>query len=94
MMLSWSIPKDPDEVLDYQFDWSQRLEESETILTSVFIVEGSDTLALDDETVAGALTTFWASGGAAGDAARITNRVTTSEGRTYDQTSTLRIRAR
>ena len=92
-MLSWAVPKDPDEVLDYQFDWGQfRLEEGETIVTSTFIIIGS--VEIDNETIDGGFTTFWASGGTAGEACKITNRVVTSEGRTYDQTCTLRVRAR
>lgn len=90
-MLSWSIPKDPDEVLDYQFDWSARLEAGETIATSTLIKTGS--ITLDQESISGAITTFWAHGGTLGEACQITNRIVTSAGRTYDQTSTLRIRA-
>lgn len=89
-MQSWPLPKDPDAVLDYQFDWSKRLETGETIASSTFISTGSITLT--DETVSGAFTTFWASGGVAGEVCQVTNRITTSEGRTYDQTAKLRIR--
>lgn len=93
-MASWPKPKDPDAVLDYQFDWSQWLQDGETIDTSIFIVEGSATLETFDESIDGGFTTFWARNGAAGDVARITNRVTTNQGRTDDDTATLRIRAR
>lgn len=91
-MLSWPIPKDPDEILDYQFDWSARLEPGETIDTSVFLVLGS--VDVSDEDVSGALTTFWAAGGTPGEACRITNRIGTNQNRVYDQTATLRIRER
>ena len=93
-MQSWPLPKDPDAVLDYQFDWSLYLQPSETIVTSTFIVIGSDTLALSNESIDGGLTTFWASGGVAGEAPQITNRITTNQGRTDDDTSILRIRPR
>lgn len=93
-MASWPIPKDPDAVLDYQFDWSRYLQSGETIVTSTFIPVGSLTLELFNESVDGAFTTFWARGGETGDVAKITNRVTTSQGRTDDDTGTLRIRPR
>lgn len=93
-MSSWPLPKDPDEELDYQFDWSARLEAGETISTSTFIKSGSTSLVLDRHAISGGLTTFWAVGGEAGEIVQITNRIVTSAGRTYDKTATLRIRAR
>lgn len=93
-MGSWPLPKDPDAVLDYQFDWSLYLQPGESIVTSTFIVVGSDSLVLDNESIDGGFTTFWATGGVAGEAAQITNRITTNQGRTDDDTSTLRIRPR
>lgn len=93
-MKSWPVPKDPDAVLDYQFDWSEYLQPGETIETSVFISEGSASIELFDEGVNGGLTTFWARGGITGEAVKITNRVTTNQGRKDDDTSTLRIRPR
>ena len=84
--------KDPDEELDYQFDWSERLEVGETISASTFILaSGSVTLA--DPAVAGGLTTIWITGGEAGEVNTITNRVTTSAGRIYDESAKLRIRS-
>lgn len=92
-MLTWPVAKDPNEVLDYQFDWgSFRLEPGETIVTSTF-PEITGTIVLGDTSIDGGFTTFWVSGGTAGETCDITNRVTTSEGRTYDQTGRLRIRS-
>lgn len=96
-MLTWPI-KDPNEVLDYEIDWadqdSPRLEAGETLATSTFtIVEG--TVVIDSSVFAGSgLATVWLSGGADGEKCVILNRVTTSEGRTYDQSVTLRIRSK
>lgn len=89
-MASWP-PKDPDEVLDYQFDWSERLEDGETISTSTFIV-AAGTITLGATSFAGGLTTVWLSGGTLGESCTITNRITTSGGRTYDESAKLRIR--
>jgi hypothetical protein len=95
-MKSWPLPKDPDDICDYQFDWSDRLEDGETIATSTFIVD-QGTVVVDTvtnpATISGALTTFWLSGGVAGEVCVITNRIVTSEGRRYDSSGRLRIRS-
>lgn len=85
--------KDPDEVIDYQFDWSDRLEDAETISSSAFsLAEGDVTLGAND--TAGAVTTIWLSGGTLGTVSIVTNRIITSEGRTYDESAKLRIRSK
>ena len=84
--------KDPDEVLDYQFDWSARLAAGETISTSTFILE-EGSVTIDSESFNGGLTTVWLSGGGVGDKCVLTNRVVTSEARTYDESATLRVRS-
>ncbi len=91
-MHSWP-PKDPNEVLDYQMDWSDRLEDGETILTSTFVVASGD-IAKDSQEFSGALTTVWFSGGTEGVKNVITNRVVTSDGRTYDESAIIRIRSK
>jgi hypothetical protein len=89
---SWPLPKDPNEFLDYQFNWTSCLEAGETIATSEYTTTGSVTIS--DESISGALTTFWLSGGISGEACDITNRITTSEGRIHDCTARLRVRNR
>jgi len=91
---SWAKAKDPDAVLDYFFDWSEWLQDGELIETSTYIVAGSATLELFDETIDGGHTKFWARGGDAGDVAKVTNRVSTNQGRVDDDTATLRIKSR
>jgi hypothetical protein len=90
-MQSWPT-KDPDEILDYQFNWADRLEEGETIFTSTFIV-GEGDVEISDPEVNGALTKVWVSGGTAGSRNVVTNRITTSAGRVYDYSAALRIRS-
>lgn len=94
-MLTWP-PKDPDEVLDYQLDWADpddpRLEVGETLLTSVWSVPTGDVVVDSSDYVATGLSTVWLSGGTAGSKCVLLNRVTTSGGRTYDQSVVLRIR--
>ena len=90
-MLNWPA-KDPNEVLDYQLDWSDRLDEGETITASTFIVE-SGTITINSTALVGALTTIWLAGGAHGATVVFTNRIVTSQGRTYDQSVRLRIKS-
>jgi hypothetical protein len=90
-MQSWPS-KDPNEVLDYQFDWTDRLVTSETITTSTFIVaEGSVTTS--NPSILAGFTTVWIAGGVAGEVNTITNRIVTNQGRTYDESAKLRIRS-
>ena len=94
-MRTWP-PKDPDEVLDFLVNWADEddpvLEEGETLATSAFtVVEGTVEIDSQDHEATG-LCTVWLSGGTLGEACEVLNRVTTSAGRTYDQTCKLRIR--
>jgi hypothetical protein len=82
--------KDSDEVLDYQIDWAANLAAGETISTSTFTVDNGLTIQSQSNTTT--VTTVWLAAGTEGLTAKILNRVTTSGGRTMDQTVTLPIR--
>lgn len=92
-MLTWPA-KDPSEVLDYDLDWSARLVNSETIVTSTWsITEGSVTIANSPApAISGAVTSLWLTGGTVGDVCVLRNQITTSGGRTYDESVRLRVR--
>ncbi len=95
-MISWP-PKDPDEFLDYDVDWTDLLApDVDAIATSEFLVEAGDVVIADDPapSVTGSVTKVWLSGGTLGNTARILNRITTTGGRIWDQTMRLRIRSR
>lgn len=81
MTLRWPY-KDPDEVLDYQIDWSERLN-GDTIMSSTWIVPAGITKDRDSNT--DDTSTIWLSGGEAGAKLSITNRIETAGGRTMDQ---------
>jgi hypothetical protein len=76
------IPKDPDAVLDYSWNWATWLG-SDTIASYVIEVDGV-TLNSDSRNVS--VVTAWLSGGTAGETATATCRVTTAAGRTEDRT--------
>ena len=88
--------KDPHAILDFAIDWSASyLLTGEVITASSWFIlpQGAmadlavDTIAA---TVAG-VTTVFVSGGIAGKAYQLTNRITTDQGRTDDRTITIRI---
>lgn len=82
--------KDPDEVLDYGFDWAAWLE-GDTITSSTWVVpvgltKGSDTF---DATS----TTVWLSGGVSGSVYTVLNRVVTAGGRTAERALRIRVKS-
>lgn len=88
-------PKDPDEVLDYEIDWTARLS-SDTIsnspLSSIWILP--DGLIKDDDLQTDSTTTIWLSGGTLGSSYVLTNRIKTVGGRTMDQSVKLQIKSK
>lgn len=92
-MLYWP-DKDPDEVLDYVHDWSERIDSTEDgdSITSVATEITRGTVMLDTPaTLAGMFQTTWLSGGTACETCIITLRAETALGRTYDETVSLKI---
>lgn len=86
-MISWPF-KDPNEVLDYEIDWSARIG-GDAISTVTWTVPGG--ITKNSDAVSGDITAIWLSGGTAGTSYDIGCRVVTSGGRTYDETVTLSV---
>lgn len=86
------VTHDPDATLDYTVDWSAWLADDETISESAWVVPTGLTAGVDshDDTTAW----VWISGGTADTDYTLTNRVTTSAGRTDDRSITLICRER
>ena len=84
--------KDPNAVLDYQWDWSDWLAASETISTVVFIVPVGITLSSQSNTTTTA--TIFLSGGTVNDGYKVTCRITTNQSRTEDRSIYLICRER
>lgn len=89
-------PKDPDAVLDYTFDWTDWLEDGDTIATfnvaldappdSVLVVNSDDILTGATGVVA------WLSGGTLGQLYPVRCRITTLHDRTDDRTMLVPVR--
>jgi hypothetical protein len=90
MSLSWPF-KDPDEVLDYEIDWTARLA-GDTISASTWIVPDGITKNSDTFTATSAL--VWLSAGVEGASLLLVNRVVTAGGRTMDQSVALKIKTK
>lgn len=81
-------PKDPDEILDYSFDWSRVLD-GDTISASVWTVPTGLTSVTTSKTPT--TTTVWLGGGTLGGAYTLTNRVTTAGSRVFERSASIRI---
>ena len=84
--------KDPDAVLDYSIEWSKWLA-GDQIQTSAWSVSDPALEAADDSNTA-TRTTVWLSGGVAGQSYTVTNRITTSGGRTDDRSFVVQVEDR
>lgn len=86
--------KDPDEVLDYDVNWTARLLTGETIVSSSFTVAVGTVVKDSEGFTPEGVATVWLSGGTVGEVCEVLNHITTSQGREYDKTAKLRIRAK
>lgn len=109
-MLTWDA-KDPDEVLDYDIDWTQRLYSADEldrfnsgqtvvpadhIASSEFHLPEGASLIANSSSFTATATKVWLSGGDLNLAEpyEILNRITTTGGRTMDQTVRLKIKSK
>lgn len=92
--------KDPDERIDFKFDWgSKRLALGETISESEFLITSPDyedideldALIIDAETGTDTYKVAWTLNGVLWSVYKLTNRVTTSTGRVMDWTIRIKI---
>ena len=86
-----TFAKDPNAVLDYTIDWTRWLA-SDQIATSQWLVPVGLTKMADSKTASSA--TVWLSGGTAGQSYTVTNRITTSAGRTEDRSFIAKVEER
>ena len=75
--------KDPDDVLDYVFHWSDWLETGETLGSVAWDVPTG--LTQDDDDVGATTATVWLSGGTAGETYTVGCKVTTNTTRVCER---------
>lgn len=91
--------KDPDAILDWNFDWNDWLSAGESIITSTFIASAGITVGNGSNgaaapSISAGTTTVWLIGGSPSQPYRITNRITTNQARTDDRSITIRVKDR
>lgn len=92
-MLSWPRSQDPDDIRKRGFDWAAWLTGTRSSITTSTVVVVEGTVVVDQQTIAGGITSFRVTGGLDGETALIRNRVTFDNGEQVDQTARLRIKA-
>jgi len=105
--LKWAGSKDPDEIEDFVVDWTARLAPGDTIATSTWpnppsgITIVTNSFSNNASLWNGTTTllnryysTIWLSSGVLGQTYLFTNRITTTGGRTYDQSVKLKVKTR
>jgi hypothetical protein len=79
--------KDPEAVLDYEWNWANWLQEGEIISTAAVVVAGvSPELVCDDFEHMDNTVTCWLSGGSEGAGYAVVCTVTTNQDRTEERT--------
>lgn len=89
MALTWPS-KDPDEILDYDLDWTDRLA-GDTIATSAWTLADGVGLTVGTISNTTRITKVWLSGGTLAASYTLLNRITTAGGRTMDQSVKIKI---
>jgi len=84
--------KDPDAVLDYQWNWSAWLAVGETITSAVITVDTG--LTLDSQSNTTTTVTAWLSGGTVDEGYRVVCEITTSAARTDNRSIYISCRER
>jgi hypothetical protein len=84
--------KDPDAVLDYSVDWSKWLAGDQIATSAWSVSDPALEAGVDSNTPT--RTTVWLSGGVACQAYTVTNRITTSGGRTDERSFVIQVQDR
>lgn len=83
--MSKEYKKDPQATLDYTFDWSDWLNDSDSIATNEVTVSSVD-ITLESKTANAGAVTAWISGGVENKRYGVTCKITTAEGRIDERT--------
>lgn len=81
--------KDPDAVLDYQFDWSDWLTAGDTIAS--YTIDADTGITVDDDSNTTTAVTVWLSGGEALSNYNVTCHIVTAAGREDDRTAVIKV---
>jgi len=90
-VLVWP-PKGPDEVLDYSIDWSNRLDEGDSVTSATWTY--AFTGIVTGQSFTGTTTTVWLENGELDKTYVLSCEVETTNSRTMQQTVNITIRAK
>ena len=79
-----AFEKDPDAVLEWQYNWHNWLPSGDSIASATVTV--SDGITIDSQTNTSTAVTVWLSGGSEGTTYYLTCHIVTSMGRVDDRT--------
>jgi hypothetical protein len=82
--------KDPGESKRYGRDWTDHLEDGDSVAVSEWVIE--DGLTASGEELVGAIAVIRLSGGTSGEDYDVTNHVTTTQGDEFERTFTVAVR--
>lgn len=86
-----TFSKDPDERLDFDFDFERWLPEGDTVQSAVSVLENT-TAVIDETDVSSTAVKVWISGGTHTDNGTLTVRATTTQGRVKEACAKLKVR--
>lgn len=90
--MSHTWTKDPSAVLDWVFDFSDWLDDTDTI--TAHDVTAPDGLTLDSSSATTTAVTAWLSGGTVGENYTVVCQITTADGRTDERSIRIQVRER
>ena len=82
--------KDPQAVLDYQWDWSDWLDSGDEI--SSYVITPDSGITVDSDSKTTEEVTVWLSGGTAGEFYEVACKITTAQSRIDERTICIRVR--
>jgi hypothetical protein len=82
--------KDPNDRLDWAWDWSDWLPEGDAVTASTWTAESG--ITVDDDSFDADTTIVWLVGGTAGESYTVTNHIVTADGREKDRSLTIRVK--
>jgi len=84
-LLTFDETKDPNEIKDYTYDWSEQIGEGETIASQIVSLVASGGAAIEADSVASPISRVFFSGGTDGQMIVFTIRAQTSGNRTLEE---------
>lgn len=91
--LNWPS-KDPDEIIDYEISWTDRMSDTDEVTSFSFASTGGVTIDQSSVSADKRSTVAWISGGTEGEICIITGTANTLEGRKLQQSVRLKVKSR